>query len=48
MKSRLRLLIFVFGIAVLLCSLVALAYAFWPLDGSQVQATLEPTLFAPP
>jgi hypothetical protein len=48
MHSRLRLLLFTLGIAILLCSLAALAYAFWPLDASQVQATIEPTLFSPP
>jgi hypothetical protein len=48
MTPRLRLALFIIGLMVLLCSLAALAYAFWPVEGLQVQSILEPTLFAPP
>lgn len=48
MHPRLRLVLFAFGLAILLCSLAALAYAFWPLEGVQVHSTIEPTLFSPP
>ena len=48
MTPRLRLALFMIGLVVLLCSLAALVYAFWPVEGLQVQSTLEPTLFAPP
>jgi len=48
MTTRLRLALFIIGLMVLLCSLAALAYAFWPVEGLEVQTTLEPTLFAPP
>jgi hypothetical protein len=48
MKPSPRLALFILGLAIVLCSLAALAYAFWPVQGLEVQATLEPTLFAPP
>lgn len=36
------------ALLMLCCSLAALAYAFWPLGGEGVQATIAPTLLAPP
>lgn len=45
-KSRLALLSF--GVLLVFCSLAALLYAFWPLESSSLQATLVPTLLAPP
>jgi hypothetical protein len=48
MAPRLRLALFLFGLLIVLCSLAALGYAFWPVEGLAVTATLEPTLFAPP
>jgi hypothetical protein len=37
-----------FAILVLLCSLAAMMFALWPLGGEGVQATIAPTLLAPP
>ena len=48
MSVRLRLAILVIGLLILVCSLAALAYAFWPVEALQVKATLAPTLFSPP
>jgi len=45
-KSRFFLLSF--GVLLVLCSLAALLYAFWPIEGTSLQATLVPTLLAPP
>jgi len=43
-----RRVVIVLGLVIILCSLVALAYAFWPLEALREQAPLAPTLFAPP
>ena len=43
-----RWVIIVLGVVIILCSLAALAYAFWPLEMLREQAPLAPTLFAPP
>ena len=45
---NLRRLVFVLGLIMVVCSLAALAYAFWPVEALQEQAPLVPTLFAPP
>lgn len=45
-KSRILLLLF--SVLLVLCSLAALLYAFWPIEGTSIQATLVPTLLAPP
>ncbi len=45
---NLRLLLIVLGLMILLCSLAALAYAYWPVEVLREQAPLSPTLFAPP
>jgi len=48
MSRRLRFALLALGLLLLCFSLAALAYAFWPLEGLNAQATLAPTLFAPP
>ncbi len=49
MRSRnLRLVIIVLGVAILLCSLSALAYALWPAGTLVEQTPLVPTLFTVP
>ena len=47
-SSRLRLTFLVVGLVMILISLVFLAYALWPAEVLQAQATLAPTIFAPP
>ena len=48
LTRNLRLFLLVLGAAVLLCSLIALAYAFAPIEMLLEQAPLAPTLFSPP
>jgi len=48
MLSQLRILIIILGLILICLSLIALGFAIWPIDISNVQSTLEPTLFAPP
>ena len=48
MTRQARLMLLLLGLAIACCSLAALAYAFWPLPELSAQATLAPTLFAPP
>ncbi len=48
MPKRLRALLVLVGLLIVLCSLVALAYAFWPVDNLSEQVPLAPTLFSPP
>lgn len=36
------------ALLLLCCSAAALAYAFWPISGEGLQATIAPTLLAPP
>jgi hypothetical protein len=48
MPRSLRLLLLTLGLLFLCCALVALAYALWPVETTQLQATLAPTLFSPP
>ncbi len=38
----------VVGLAIVMLSLAALAYAFWPTSGLTQQAPLAPTLFVSP
>ena len=47
-SARLRLLVAVLGLLLLAFSLLALAYAIWPVEVQRLQATLAPTLFAAP
>ena len=48
MTRNLRLALFVIGVVVVLCSLAALAYAYWPIEALSEQVTVAPTLFSPP
>ena len=48
MRLQLRLFLIVIGLLIIAFSLLALVYAFAPVDTQQVQATLAPTLFNPP
>lgn len=48
MPLRLRLVLIIIGVLIITCSVLALVYAFAPIDTQQVQATLAPTLFTPP
>jgi hypothetical protein len=48
MTRNLRLALFVLGVVVMLCSLAALAYAYWPTETLSAQSTVAPTLFSPP
>jgi hypothetical protein len=48
MSRRLRLILVLVGLALAFCSLVALTYAFWPVEIANLQATIEPTLFVAP
>ncbi len=47
-NKRLYLLLVFIGLLLILCSLLAMAYAAWPVAGLQEQAPLAPTLFVPP
>lgn len=47
-SKRLYPILLAASAALVLCGLLALAYIFWPLETSQVSATLAPTLFIPP
>ena len=48
MSRKSRIFLLLFGVLLVFCSLAALLYAFWPIEGTSVQATLGPTLLAPP
>ncbi len=48
MSRNLRIGLFLFGLLLVSVSLIALAYAFWPLNTVNEQVPLPPTLFAPP
>jgi len=48
MRLRLRLVLIVIGLLIITFSVLALVYAFTPVETQQVQATLAPTLFNPP
>jgi hypothetical protein len=43
-----RIFLLLLGLLLVFCSLAALLYSFWPIEGTSVQATLVPTLLAPP
>ncbi len=47
-SPRLRLSLLIVGLALVVISMLLLAYAVWPGQVLQEQATLAPTLFAPP
>jgi hypothetical protein len=48
MSRKARITLLSFGVLLVFCSLAALLFAFWPLEGNSLQATLAPTLLAPP
>jgi hypothetical protein len=48
MTRNLRLTLFVIGVVVVVCSLSALIYAYWPTGVLNEQSTVVPTLFSPP
>ena len=48
MRLRLRLFLVIIGLLIITFSVLALVYAFSPVETQQVQATLAPTLFNPP
>jgi len=48
MSRKSRIVLLSFGVLLVFCSLAALLFAFWPLEGTSIQATLAPTLLAPP
>jgi hypothetical protein len=47
-SRKVRMALLSLGLLLVCCSLAALAYAFWPVEGVTIQATLAPTLLAPP
>lgn len=48
MSSQTRRLLLLTGLTLVVCGLLALGYALWPIAASQATATLAPGLFAPP
>ena len=48
MAPRLRLVLVLAGLLLVVISLFALAYAFWPLPAVSDQATVMPTLLISP
>jgi hypothetical protein len=48
MNLRLRIVLIIIGLLIIALSLMALVYAFAPVETQQVQSTLAPTLFTPP
>jgi hypothetical protein len=48
MQLRLRLVLIIIGVLIITFSVLALVYAFTPVETQQLQATLAPTLFSPP
>jgi hypothetical protein len=48
MSRRARLILIFIGLLLVFCSLLALGYAFWPVEELRLQATIAPTVMAPP
>ncbi len=48
MSFRLKIGLAVLGLVIVLISLAALIYAYWPMEVVQVGGPVSPTLFAPP
>ena len=48
MSRRTSIALAVLGLAIVILSLAALAYAFWPVGGITQQTPLVPTLFVSP
>ncbi len=47
-SPRLRLFLILLGLIFIAGALLALAYAYWPVEASREGLRLAPTLFAPP
>ena len=47
-SQRWRVTLAIVGLILVFASVVALAYAFWPIESVREQTPIEPTLFAPP
>lgn len=48
MSRRVRVVLAIAGLVIVLCSLVTLGFAFGPIQHLSDQATVAPTMFAPP
>lgn len=48
MKPTARRLLLVASLLLILCGLLAIGFALWPLQNAQVIATLAPTIFTAP
>jgi uncharacterized membrane protein len=48
MKYTIRRLLLIASLLLVVCGLLAIGFALWPLQNAQVIATLPPTVFAPP
>lgn len=47
-SPRLRIILFILGLLIICCALVALGFVFWPLPDTNLQVTLPATLLTPP
>ena len=47
-SHRIRIALALAGLIVIILSLVALAYAFWPIEPTSEQFLPDPTLLVPP
>jgi hypothetical protein len=43
-----RRLLLVASLLLVLCGLLAIGFALWPLQNAQIIATIPPTIFTPP
>jgi hypothetical protein len=48
LSTRNRRFFLIASLVLIVCGLLALAFAFWPMKPAEVIVTLPPTLFAPP
>ena len=47
-SPRLRIILFILGLLIICCALVALGFVLWPLPDTNLQVTLPATLLTPP
>ena len=47
-SPRLRATLFVIGLLIICCAMLALSFVFWPLPDTDLQVTLPATLLTPP